>query len=106
MKKASIFKPTDIVVKLGDNEHRLVYDLNAFAELEKIYESIDSILQMLLGTDVAPDMAHVTYLGAPVNAHDILVADVPLTAYITKISKPKDAKTYRYTESSVGWLFA
>ena len=86
------FKPDDITVCLGDKEYRLIYDLNAFAELEKIYDSVDSILQMLLGTNANPDLSTVPYFDKPVNADDIKIADVTLTEYITRLSSVREAK--------------
>lgn len=89
---ASVFKPDDVTVTIAGKEYRLIYDLNAFCEMEKIYDSVDSVLQMLLGVSTNTDLTKVTFKGAPVNAEDITVADLPLTAYIGKINKTKEAK--------------
>lgn len=89
---AAVFKPTDSVITLGDVDYRLVYDLNAFAELEKIYDSVDSILQMLLGTSNAPDLETITYKGNKAEASDILVAGTPLSIYLEKLNKVREAK--------------
>jgi len=92
----STFKPDDITIKLGDGdnakEYRIFYDLNAFAELEKMYDSIDSILQMLLSTKDTQTVTNVTYMKGTVNATDIEVDGIPLTAYIAKASRVKEAK--------------
>ena len=90
--KTLIFKPEDIVVELGDKKYRLIYDLNAFCEMEKMYDSVDSVLQMLLGTSAAPDLQRVTYCEAPALAEDIKIADVPLSVYINKLNDVKQAK--------------
>lgn len=87
-----LFKPDDITIKLGDETHRLVYDLNAFCQLETIYDNIDSVIQMLLGGTTAVDMSKVTYNGAPANPEEIEVGGVPLTTYIVKSSSKKEAK--------------
>lgn len=89
---AAVFKPEDIVVELGGERYRLFYDLNCFCELEKIYDSVDSILQMLLGTSNVPDLTKVTYLDKPVTAMDVKIADIPLATYINKINRVREAK--------------
>lgn len=86
------FKPDDVTVCLGEREYRLLYDLNSFAELEKIYDSVDSILQMLLGASVNPDLSNITYFDKPVNAADIKIADVALPEYVGKLTSVKEAK--------------
>lgn len=82
------FKPQAISVDLGDTTYNLCYDLNAFCEMEKIYDSVDEVLQMLLGGgDDIPDLTRVTYCEAPCLAADIAIAGVPLAVYIEKNSK-------------------
>lgn len=82
--KAQLFKPERIMIKLGDTEYELRFDLSAFCELEKTYRSTDELLQMLLGTAMNPDINKVTYCDAPVLADDVKVDQVPLSAYIAK----------------------
>ena len=82
------FKPKAISVELGETTYNLMFDLNAFCEMEKLYDSVDDVLQMLLGGgDDIPDLTRVTYCEAPCLAADIAIAGVPLTAYIEKNSK-------------------
>ena len=38
--KATLFRPEDVVITLQEQEYRLVYDLNAFIEIEKIYDYV------------------------------------------------------------------
>ena len=92
MSIASTFRPEPIKIELDGVEYTLVYDLNAFCELEKMYDSVDSVLQMLLGATSQPDMQKVTYLDESVAADTIKIAGVPLSAYVEKIVKLKDAK--------------
>ena len=40
---ASIFKPERIEVELGGEKYPIIYDMNSFIELEKIYGNIYSI---------------------------------------------------------------
>lgn len=89
---AALFRPDDIVVELGGQKFRLYYDLNAFCELEKIYTSVDNILQMILGTNAAPDLEQVTYKGNKVDPLDVAIAGTPLTVYINKLNNVKEAR--------------
>lgn len=81
---ATIFKSSDIKVKLGDVEYRLVYDMNSFIELEKIYPTVDIVIQLVLGksNDSAPPV--VTYNGGDVLADEISVDGVPLSEVLKK----------------------
>jgi hypothetical protein len=88
---AKLFKPEPITVKLGDKEYRLVYDLNALCELEKIYGSVATILQMILGTGEVGDYTKITYCGAPCKAEDIVIDGTPLTVFLEKQAKVKTA---------------
>lgn len=90
--KALVLKPDLIKVVLEGEEYAIKYDLNAFCEMEKLYDSVDDVLQMLLGTGVAPDMSAVEYNGCRCLADDVTIAGVPLSTYITKINGPKTAK--------------
>ena len=89
---AKLFRPEAITVELGGDTYELVYDLNAFCELEKTYDSVDSILQMLLGASNVPDLEKVTYDGAAVAANTIAIAGVPLPVYINKVNKVREVK--------------
>jgi len=89
---ANIFKPTPTEIVLGEEKYTLVYDLNAFCEMEKSYESVDSVLQMLLGNAAAVNTAKITYCDAPCLAEDIKIDGNPLTAYLDKIANVKQAK--------------
>lgn len=90
--KVTVLKPEPIKVTLDDQEYSLYYDLNAFCEMEKIYDSVDTVLQMLLGTTPIPDLEQVTYCGAKCLAADIEIAGVPLTQYISRLSDVRKAK--------------
>lgn len=99
---AAVFKPDDVIVKIGDVDYRLIYDLNAFCEMEKLYDSVDSVLQMLLGTSGVPDLEKVTYKGAEVDPNDVMIGTEFLTNYINRINKVKEA---RHTDTlNLLWL--
>lgn len=90
--KAVAFKREPIFVELNGEKYELKFDLNAFCELEKIYDSVDDVLQMILGTSNAPDLQKVTYCGAPCLASDIEIAGIPLETYLEKLNNVKQAK--------------
>ena len=48
--KALIFKPDTLSVTIGDSSYAVVFDMNAFCELERIYGSVDKVLKLMLGT--------------------------------------------------------
>lgn len=85
------FKPKPVVLTLGGVEYTLLYDLNAFCEMETMYESVDSVIQMLMGSP-APDLDKVTYNDAPVNADEIMVDGKPLADYIAQLHNRTKAK--------------
>ena len=89
---ATVFKPDPIIVQVAGVDYSLVYDLNAFCELEKIYPSVDGILQMLLGTTAAPDLKNVTYRDITIEASDVKVDGTPLSMYVGKLSNAKEAR--------------
>jgi hypothetical protein len=47
---------------------------------------------MLLGTSNVPDLSKVTYLDKPAVAADVKIAGIPLTTYINKINRVREAK--------------
>lgn len=89
------FKPQPVLLKLGkpgeEQDYELLYDLNAFCEMETMYESVDSVIQMLMGAP-APDLDKVTYNGAKVLAQDIMVDGRPLADYISQLANRSKAK--------------
>lgn len=90
--KVLTFKPQPVTLTLGEETYVLYYDLNAFIEMEKIYDSVDSVIQMIMGQNKAPDLNEVMYNGVKCAAEDITIAGVLLTDYINKVDKPKTAK--------------
>lgn len=88
---AAVFKPDDVVVTLEGTEYRLVYDLNSFCELEKIYDSIDSLLSHLLGAK-KPTLENVTCRNESVNPEDIKIGDESLIDYVAKLTKTREIK--------------
>lgn len=89
------FKPQPVTITLGKDDKEetfeLVFDLNAFCEMETMYESVDSVIQMLMGAP-APDLEKVKYNGAKVLAQDITVDGKPLSEYIGQLASRSKAK--------------
>lgn len=88
--KAAIFKPDPVEVELApDYKVTLVYDLNALCELEKIYDSIDQVIQMILGTnedvDVNKLMTQVKCGDQFIEGKDVTIAGTPLMKYLTAV---------------------
>ena len=80
---AKLFKPDPVTITLGDVEYRLVYDLNAFCLMEKMYDSVDTVIRMILGNP-GVDVTKVTYNDAPVLAEEIKVDGTPLPDFIVR----------------------
>ncbi len=101
-KEAALFKPEEVTVTLGGKEYMLIYDLNAFCELEKIYDSIDALLRMLLGGAELPTFEKVTYNDEVVEHETIKVDGVPLIDLLQKLeqlSKTDAEKQAKHTDT-------
>ena len=88
--KAAIFKPNDVVIQLAeDYSVRLVYDLNAFCELEKLYDSVDAVIQMILGTAESVDpqklLTQVKCGDMFIEGDKVTIAGTPLVEYLSKV---------------------
>lgn len=88
--KAAIFKPDDVTLQLSEElTVRLVFDLNAFCELEKLYDSVDAVIQMILGTQEAVDVnklkTQVKCGDMFVDADTVTIAGTPLVDYLSKV---------------------
>lgn len=90
--KTKDFKPDAITIEFGDEKFSLFFDLNCFCEMEKIYDSVDSVIQMLLGTDAIPNAELVTYNGVKVFPAEIRIGDTTLDNYMRKIEGVREAK--------------
>ena len=88
---AGLFKNKPVTVNLDGVEYNLVYDLNAYCEMETIYPSVDYVIQMLLGTP-ATDTTKVTYMDGPIKAEDVKIDGQPLTAFLATRSETPKAK--------------
>lgn len=89
---ATLFKPEDVQVELNGEKYRLVYDLNALCELETQYESVDYILQMLLGNPEAVNADLVEYMGEKIDPKEVTIGTQTLEAYIMRHEVTAKAK--------------
>lgn len=88
--KALTFKADDVKITLGDTEYRLVYDLNAFCELEKTYGSIDNILKLILGGATADVDKTVAVDGKEVPVEQVTIGGKPLSEMLdAMLNTPK-----------------
>lgn len=88
---ASIFKPDTIEITLGSENFSLVFDMNAFVELEKIYGNMDAVIKMILGKSVKE---HVVKDGdVVIDAKDITVDGRPLTDILASVDAQKSSAT-------------
>lgn len=88
--KAAIFKPEDITIQLSEDlTVRLVFDLNAFCELETIYDSVDAVIQMILGTQESVDpnllLTQVKSGDMFIDGATVTIAGTPLIDYLQKV---------------------
>lgn len=92
-----VFRPTDTVFELDGKKYRLIYDMLAFCELEKIYGSVDVVLGMLFG-DVAQKLEPVvTYKDSPIDIDDVKVDDVPLALVLAE--KDKQQRVAKHSDT-------
>lgn len=88
---ASIFKPEHIEVELGGEKYPIIYDMNSFIELEKIYGNIDTVIKKVLGNS---KKEHVVKDGdAIIDAKDITVDDKPLDKLLSEIDAASSDST-------------
>ena len=52
MSKLSLIKPKGITIALGENEYSLVYDFNAFAELEREFGDIQTAFDKMTALSI------------------------------------------------------
>lgn len=77
---ATIFKPENITIELGGDTYSIVFDMNAFCELEKIYKTIDAVIKKVLGKSTQEHK--VFYKDELVEASAITVDGKPLVSIL------------------------
>lgn len=87
---ATVFKPENITVELGGEKYAIVFDMNAFCELEKIYSSIDAVIKKVLGNSRKEHK--VFYKNEEVNAADIAVDGKALLSILADLDSDADTK--------------
>lgn len=87
---ATIFRPEQQQVTLDGKTYNVVFDLNAFCELEKIYGSVDVVFRKMLGNPFVSN-GTVRYKGELVQTDDITIGDRPLTGLLPKLLELESA---------------
>lgn len=80
---ATVFKPEPVQVTFGDNTYNIMFDMNAFVELEKIYSTVGSVIKKVLGNSKKEHI--VTIDGKKVDPSTIMVDSAPLTQFLAKL---------------------
>lgn len=78
--KLQLFKPNDIVVGIKDKKEKIVFDMNAVLEIEKVYGSIDTVFKMLFTQTTDNHVVKVNGIVADINT--ITVDDKPLIQHL------------------------
>lgn len=87
---ASLFKSEPIEVTINNENYSLVYDMNAFIELEKIYGTVDNVIKKVLGKAKKEHVIKVD--GVVTGADKVTVDDTPLSTFIAT-NETSDATT-------------
>lgn len=80
---ATVFKPEPVKITLGDETYSIIYDMNAFCELEKIYKTIDTVIKKVLGKSSKEHK--VLYKGQEVDANDVSVDNKALMSILAEL---------------------
>ena len=91
-KVTDVFQPTPISVKFGEEEYTIKFDMMAFLQLEKVYGSVDVVLEMLFGSVGQILEPVVTYNDAEVLPSEIKVDGTPLDVIIMERSQANKRK--------------
>lgn len=87
---ATVFKPEPVQVTFGDNTYNIMFDMNAFVELEKIYSTVGSVIKKVLGNSKKEHT--VTIDGKKADPSTIMVDSAPLTQFLAKLDS-EDSET-------------
>lgn len=75
-----LFKPDDITIDISGKRERIVFDMDAILEMEKIYGSIDTVFKMLFSQTTDNHVVKVN--GIDTDIHAITVDDTPLIQHL------------------------
>ena len=82
---STIFKPEAITLELGGETYSLIFDMNAFCELEKIYRTINAVIKKVLGGSAKEHK--VFYKDELIEANTITVDGKPLVSVLNELDK-------------------
>ena len=97
--KLQLFKPTDIVLDVNGKKEKIVFDMNAVLELEKLYGSIDTVFKMLFTQ--AADNHVVKVAGVDTDINTITVDGSPLVQHL----RVEDASTKSTIKDTINLLW-
>lgn len=87
MSKLSLVKPQGITLTLGETEYSLVYDFNAFAELEREFGDIQTAFDKMTANPKMSDILKIVKAGLISNEKSI--SDRELGSYLTPKNLPQ-----------------
>lgn len=87
MSKLSLVKPKNITLELGGKEYKIVYDFNAFAELEENFGSVQDAFERLSNSPKMGDI--LTIVKAGLASSEVEVSKKELGSYLTPANLPE-----------------
>ena len=87
MSKLSLVKPKGIILALGENEYNLVYDFNAFAELEREFGDIQTAFEKMSAYPKLSDILKIVQAGLISN--ETRISERELGSYLTPKNMPQ-----------------
>lgn len=87
MSKLSLVKPKGIILALGENEYNLVYDFNAFAELEREFGDIQTAFEKMSASPKLSDILKIVQAGLISN--ETRISERELGSYLTPKNMPQ-----------------
>lgn len=87
MSKLNLVKPQGVILTIAGKDYSLVYDFNAFAELEKEFGDVQSAFEKLAGTPKFSDIMKIVRAGMASN--EVVVSDKELGSHLTTKNLPQ-----------------
>ena len=100
---SSLFKHEPVTIELGGNTYEIVFDMNAFCELEKIYKSVGNVLKKVLGSGRKEHK--VFYKDALIEAADVAVDGQSLALLLTQLDRQNDEESTATVTDTLNILY-
>lgn len=81
MSKLNLIKPEGVILNIGGTDYNLVYDFNAFAELEKQFGDVETAFGALSNSPKFSDIMKIVKAG--LTSNDQVISDKELGKYLT-----------------------